>query len=252
MLVPFHEPVSTGASAVAAAETAIAANEDGVGSKPSREHSAGGQAAVAVLLALAAVVAAIVGTRASLLAGQASGQWQGSLRTEIKRTAIGVHNVAYMYDYELTLAVRCLQADMYQQALETAAETATGAEQQALRAEAAVQAEVATQLKQVSELASSEKYQLPGGGFDLGLRLADNRNEYPEFVALDPTSLREEGDKLSGKAELMTLALIPASLAALLAVLAQPFRRGRRWLLAAGAVALVAAVAVGLGVEFLA
>ena len=54
------------------------------------------------------------------------------------------------------------------------------------------------------------------------------------------------------QAELLTLALLPTSIAAFLGVLAQPFRRRRALLLTAGAAALALGAVIALGVEVLA
>jgi hypothetical protein len=69
------------------------------------------------------------------------------------------------------------------------------------------------------------------------------------MVALDPDGLQTSGDQLAQKAFLMTLALLPASLCALLGVLAQPLRRYRVVLLGSGAVVLAGGAVMAILVE---
>lgn len=239
---------------VAVSEMAVAANEGGDGPEggPSHDHPSRGQTGVAVLLTAAAIVVGIIGTRASFLAEQASDKWQSSLRAEIKRAAVAVNDIDSLYQTELPIAVRILQAQIAQQKLQAAASVTSGAEQHAVELEAAVQGQVVTNLISSSELAGQSGYGLPAGGFDLGKRLADKRAAYPEILALDPDALQTAGDQLSEKAQLLTLALIPTSFSALLGVLAQPFGRRRRLLLAGGTIALAVGVVMGLGMELLA
>jgi hypothetical protein len=215
----------------------------------SSEHGHGG---VAVLLATAAVVAAIIGARASMISSAASDSWQSSLRTEVKRSAAAMEDVRYLYQSELPVAIRILQAQLVQAEMQAAAATTTGPAKQTLLLEADVQAGIISGLTSSSNLAGNAAYTLPSGGYDLAKRLADLRAQNPALVALDPDSLEAAGDRLGHKAELLTLALLPTSIGAFLGVLAQPFRRRRGLLLAAGSVVVAAGAVVALGVEVLA
>lgn len=233
------EPTEVETSAVAASELSVASSERGHGS-------------VAVLLATAAVLAAIIGARASMISSTASDSWQSALRTEVKRSAGAMEDVRYLYQSELPVAIRILQARLVQSEMQAAAATTTGPAKQTLVLEADVQAGIITALTSSSNLAGNAAYSLPSGGYDLAKRLADLRDQNSALVALNPDGLEAAGDKLGRKAELLTLALLPTSIAAFLGVLAQPFKR-RRWpLLAAGSAVLAAAAVMALGVEVLA
>jgi hypothetical protein len=227
-------------------ESAVAVSEMAVAS-PERGH--GG---VAILLTTAAVVAAIIGARVSMVSSEASDSWQSALRTEVKRSAAAMDDVRYLYQTELPVAIRILQARLVQSELQAAAATTTGPVGEALQVEADVQAGIVSGLISSSTLASKPDYALPSGGFDLAKRLADLRAQNPDLVALDPDGLETAGDKLANKAELLTLALLPTSIGAFLGVLAQPFKRRRGLLLAAGSAALAVGALMALGVEVLA
>ncbi|MGA3057784.1 MAG: hypothetical protein ABSE70_07085 [Candidatus Limnocylindrales bacterium] len=233
------EPTESESSAVAVSEMAVASPERGHGG-------------VAILLTIAAVVAAIVGARVSMVSSAASDSWQSALRAEVKRSAGAMDDVRYLYQTELPVAIRILEARLVQGELQAAAATTTGLAGEALQVEADVQAGIASGLISSSDLAAKPDYALPSGGFDLGKRLADLRAQNPALMALDPDGLEAAGDKLAHKAELLTLALFPTSIGAFLGVLAQPFKRRRGLLLAAGSAALAAGALMALGVEALA
>jgi hypothetical protein len=211
-----------------------------------------GHGGVAVLLATAAVVAAIIGARASMVSSAASESWQSALRTEVKRSAGAMEDVRYLYQTEMPVAIRILQARLVQGELQVAAAATTGPAREALLLEADVQAGIIDGLTSSSNLAGKAAYALPSGGFDLGKRLADLRAQNPALVTLDPDGLEVAGDNLAHKADLLTLALLPTSIGAFLGVLAQPFKRRRGLLLAAGSAALAMGVIVALGVEVMA
>jgi hypothetical protein len=245
------EPLTPRASALAASELAVVSQEDeppGLG----HGHDERGHGGVAVVLAVAAIVAAIVGARASFIASQASEHWQSSLRTEVKRSAAAVNDIQSLYEDELPAAMPILRARLIEQAMQTAAASQTGAAQQALELEASAQAAFISEVAANSPLASKPVYALPSGGFDLAQRLANLRSKRPEFLALNPDVLQADGDRLSNKAELLTYSLIPISICAFLAVLAQPFGRRRRLLLTFGLFALAIGIAMAVGVEVLA
>jgi hypothetical protein len=223
--------------------------EDNRGPSAGRGHDERGHFGVAIILAIAAIAAAIIGTRASFIASDASDQWQSSLRTEVKRSAGVLIDIQSLYETELPTAVILLRASAFQQQLQAAAAGQSGAVKQALDMEAAAQAELVNGLASLSKLASQPEYALPSGGFDLARRLADLRSTTPNLIALDPDALQAEGDRLSNKAQLLTFALIPIGVSALLGLLGQPFERRRRLLLACALIALAAGIAMALGVE---
>jgi len=211
-----------------------------------------GYGGVAVLLAIAAVVAAIIGASASMISSSANDSWQSALRTEVKRSAAAMNDAQTLYQSDLPTAIEVLKAQILARELQAAEPGQSPAVQQALQIEASVQSQLAASLSSGAQLPSDPAYALPSGGYDLGKRLADIRSENAQLVALDPDSLQATGDGLAQKALLMTLALIPTSLAALLGVLAQPLRRYRRALLGSGVVALAIGVVMALGVGVLA
>jgi hypothetical protein len=208
-----------------------------------------GHRGVAVLLGTAAILAAMVGARATWLSSDASDAWQSAVRTEVKRSAGAVGDVRYLYQSELPQVVAVLRARMLQRELVAAAAGQAGSTLRALTIEAGAQAGLLGAIEPSLELATKPDYALPSGGVDLGRRLADLRATTPDLVALDPDAIAAAGDATAAKARAMTLALLPISLSALLGALAQPFGRRRRLLLAAGAVALAIGAIVAVGVE---
>jgi hypothetical protein len=219
--------------------------------EPTAAHE-GGKRAVAILLATAAVLAAIIAAQASFLSSSASGDWQSALRTEVKRSAGALEDIRYLYQTELPMAVQILQARALQAELQAAGSGATSAVQQALAIEAQVQADLLAAMEPTSDIATKSQYALASGGLDLGKRLADIRAQAPDIVALDPDSLQATGDSLANKARLLTLAALPIAVAALLGVLAEPFRRRRRILLAGGTIALAVGATMAIAVQVLA
>ena len=223
--------------AVSISEIAVAGHERGNGR-------------VAILLTIAAVVAAVIGVRASMVSNQANDSWQSALRTTEKRAAGGMNDVQTLYQWELPMAVKVLQARILAQQLASAAPGQSPSIEQALNVEAGVQGQMSESLTQVG--LTGDAYALPSGGFDLGKRLADLRSANTQLANLDPDSLLATGDGLAHKAVLLTYGLLPTSLGALLGVLAQPLRRYRTVLLGGGSAAVVAGAVVALAVEVLA
>lgn len=207
---------------------------------------------VALLLASAAVLAAIIATRASFLANEAAGHWQQAVRSEIKRAAATVEDVRYVYTSEAPVAYRIAEAQVREQAFREQADDATGEVQAALLYEADVQRALAESLTPASEIAADPTYALPEGGFDLAARLADDRARNPDLVAIDPDAEMAVGDRASAKAVMLVVAGLPVGLTLLLGALATAIQGHRRTLLAAGAVAMGTAVTLGLLIEVLA
>ena len=211
-----------------------------------------GQGGVAILLAVAAVVAAIVGARASMVSSDANDSWQSSLRTEVKRSAAAMNDVQELYQTDLPTATEILRAQILAAELQAAEPGQSPTVHQALEVEAGVQSQLALALSPGSDLAGNSTFALPSGGYDLGKRLSDIRSQNAQLLALDPDGLQATGDSLAQKALLLTYALIPTGLCALLGVLAQPLRRRRNALLGSGVVALAVGVVMAIGVEVLA
>jgi hypothetical protein len=227
--------------AVATAEIVVPAQEGGTG-----------HGGVATLLTVAAIVAAVIGFRAAVVSSSAANSWQSALRTEVKRSAGAMEDVRTLYVTELPMAVRILQARTVQAELLAAAQQQSGPARAALVTEANVQSQIITALSPSSDLATKADYSLSSGGFDLARALADLRAQAPDLVSLNPDRLESTGDELANKAQLLTLALIPTSLSALLGVLAQPLKRRRSIFLRLGSVALGIGVVMALAVELVA
>lgn len=208
--------------------------------------------AVVLLLATAAVLAAIIATRASFLASEAAGHWQQAVRSEIKRAAATVEDVRYLYTSEAPFAYRIAEARVREAASRAAAVDATGEARAALVYDADVQKALADALLPASEIAADPRYELPEGGFDLSARLADNRARFPDLVAVDPDPEQTAGDRVSDKAVMLVAAGLPVGPTLFLGALATAFRGYRRRLLAAGAISLATATILALGIEFLA
>ena len=147
---------------------------------------------VAVLLGLAAILAAVVGVRATVLSSDASDTWQSALRTEVKRSAGALEDIRYLYQSEVPPVVTILGTRLQEAELRAAAATETGAVADTLTREADVQANVLTAIAPAYELATHPAYALPGGGVNLGLRLSDVRNENPRPGGAGPR--RPAGD----------------------------------------------------------
>lgn len=115
--------------------------------------------------------------------------------------------------------------------------------------EAEVEKGVVTAIEGSAPLVTDPAYALPGGGVDLGQRLAHQRAENADLVSLDPDAIAAEGDHLATKGSSMTIALLPLGFAALFGAMAQPFWRRRRLLLGMATGAMGTGVAIALMVE---
>src|SRR4051812_24438941 len=104
---------------------------------PLPEEAAEGLA-VPILLALAAIVAAILGARAAMISSDASGEWQTAVREEVKRSAALVEDVRYVYGAEADVALRSAAAAIEADELRQSAGPLNGAEKSAVEAEAFV------------------------------------------------------------------------------------------------------------------
>jgi len=203
---------------------------------------------VAVLLALAAMAAAIVGARAWVYAGDASGKWQSAVRLEVKRSAGAQESVRYLYDVEMPLAIRVMEARMILARL-NALPVGTAASQ-AVQIEKQVQTEVLKVFERDSIL-TQPGYALPSGGSNLGRGLAELRAENPDQLALDPEGARNEGDRLASKAFDLSLSLIFFGLCAFVGTLAKAFAGRRVLLLRLGWVVLGLGVLMAAAMEVL-
>jgi hypothetical protein len=192
---------------------------------------------VALLLGAVAIVAALVGARATALSSDAGDAWQSALRTEVKRSAGALHDISYLYQVEVPPVFTIIGGRMQEAELRSAAANTGGEAARVLTMEADVQAGLVKAIEGSYKLATNDAYALPSGGVDIGLRLADLRNQAPDMVALDPDVIQATGDALGTKGSSMTIALMPLGFAALFGALAEPFRRRRRALLVLGTAA---------------
>lgn len=190
------------------------------------------------MLTVAAVIAAVIATRASLLTSSAGADWASSVREEVKLGAAMLEDVRFVYNVEATQGFRITIARVRAEELRRRAEDASGGVRAFLLREARTQEMVAEALLSSSEIAQDPKYATEDGGFDLGRRLADTRAEHPDLVAVDPDATQAAGDERADAGVRMVTATIPVGLAFLFGAFAQAHPRRRRGLLVAGWVTL--------------
>jgi hypothetical protein len=201
-----------------------------------------------VLLACAAVVAAVITARASFLGSDATGAWQSAVRQETKRSSLALLSIDYVYRTEgssaFAIATEQMRADQARAMASAQPSLAAG-----LESEAQVHDGVVTALLPSSELASDPRYALPGGGYDLQRRLADNRNQTPSDLEIDPDLVMAQGDAASARTIRAMGTTIPVALAFLFGALAQAFKRRRTPFLALGWVSLLTGVFLVVAIE---
>ncbi len=232
-----------------AIESSAVADETGFVADVREEGDEGGGHAVAVLVAIAAIVAAILGANAAILASDSSDSWQSAVRQEVKRDAALVEDVRFVFGDEGRNAFRVAQARVRADAYRTAAATATDPVKTALTTEAAALDQVAGALEGSADLVSNPAYGLPDGGFDMAKRLTDIRNEHPDLIATNPDAAQAAGDASATKSTRMLAAAIVVAFALFFGAVAEVFSRQRRWLLTLGVIALVVGSAAGIAVE---
>lgn len=210
--------------------------------------------AVPILLAIAAIVAAIITARASLVASDATSAWNSGVGVEQRRGGLLLEQLRYTYAIEGDQAFMLTIAEERAAALRAAAAAPSLAPEvaTALLAEAQVQQQLRDLVGPSAEIVNEARYVLPDGGYDLQRRLSDTRAEDPEALAEEPLADMARGDAAADEANQLMLATIGVAMAFLCGALAQAFGRHRRLLLGIGWVALglgvAAAVAVTLDV----
>jgi hypothetical protein len=206
--------------------------------------------AVALLLAVAAIVAAIVTARASIVGSDATSAWTASVGAEQRRGAFLLEGVRYTYTTEGDLGFLIASAQVQVEELTAIASGQPPDLAARIDAETRVHQGVLDGVLPASELASDPRYALPGGGYDLELRLADERLEAEgDITAIDPLADVAAGDVAADHATLLMLSTIGIGAAFLLGSLAQALSRRRRALLALGWVTLAIAATVAVVVE---
>ena len=208
-----------------------------------------GGRSVAILLAAAAIVAALLGARAGLLASDATSGWADAVIQEQKRGASLIADLNRVYVQEASQAFTVMAARAWATELRTAVDAADPAVALALTPEV----RVAETIAQVSEegarqvaIVADPRYRLPAGGYDLGRYLADLRIATQEDPPIDPDATTAAADRASERsAQLLTLAVV-AAIALLVGAQAQAWQRRRRPLLIAGWAILAVAALPGL------
>lgn len=209
------------------------------------------QAAIAATLATAAVLAAGLGARAALLFDRSDTRLQSSLRTEIKRGVAAVEDVRFVYQTEAPIAFRYARAAVEAEELAKQAAKQTGAAREETLVEADTQRRLAQSLRSASDIAKSGKYATKIGGFDVGKRLHDVREESPDLVGLEPDRPAEKGERLAWHANLDVAATLAPALAFLLGAVAQAFgRRVRKPAVVLAWALIVAGLSAAIVFEF--
>lgn len=205
---------------------------------------------VAFLLTVAAILAALIGGRASALSASASTSWDEATREKVKEAAAYVEQVRYVYGVEVPRALTLTEVRLRIETLDEIIkeEPLTEATRDFLEYEKAAQEEVLKQTLSASDLAADPKYETENG-FDPLLMLEDERAAAPQFLELHPEHLLEEGSHTSNDAIFMLASTVPIALAFLCGSLARTYSGGRRFWLVAGIVFLMAGAAWALTIE---
>ncbi|HVF13857.1 MAG TPA: hypothetical protein VM942_04610 [Acidimicrobiales bacterium] len=232
---------------------AAAPEEDGGPGSPQREAAPPGNApspaeasaaepparrGVAILLALSAVVAAVIGGRVAFRSSTATSLWQQSVREETKRAAAYVEDLRYVYTSEQPVAFALSDARFRAEELKNVAPSVEGLNRIVIELEQAIQEYLSSgPLAEASLLFNDERYQ-GEHGFDVARRVADIRSENPELVALDPEKARASGNRASTHAIRLMATTIIVAIAFMFGSLAQGFPKRRQALLTVGTVML--------------
>jgi hypothetical protein len=213
----------------------------------SRERSSG--FGVALLLGAAAMVAAIITARASVIGGQATDLWQRSVREEERRGALLTLGVRYAYGEEGDVAFMIATSQTRASALEEAAASAPPDVAAPLAAEARVHAQVADAMRTSTAIANDPRFMRPSGAYDLQASLADERAESGDDQADDPLVSIAAADAASAQTIRILAVAIIVGIVFLLGSLAQAVASRRRALLVAGWVTLGTATVLALVFE---
>lgn len=210
----------------------MAEGDPPAGTRQAEDEGAG--TGVAVLLAVAAVFAAVIAGRASLISDQGSDTYHDAIREHVKQAAAIVENIRFLYDEEASQALLVAEARIFADEYRTEARETSGSVRELLRIEALAQETLAQTLAEASEVAGDERYETDGDGFDIMARLADLRAEDPELVAVDPDATERQGVEISRKAAALVGTTVPVAVAFLFGALAPGLPRRRRALVGLG------------------
>ena len=147
--------------------------------------------------ALVTGVVAVAVAAGTLLASSAAGQWQQSLRDELKRAAAMVEDIRFVYGDEAPFA------------LELALAEARQAELAGSDAETEREAVFAIRQEAPADALVSDRYRRPGEGYDVASRLADVRARHGAWAGLHPDAALAEGDRRNRLAMLLLVAAVP-------------------------------------------
>jgi hypothetical protein len=204
---------------------------------------------VAILLAGAALVAAVIGGRVAFRSFTATSLWQQSVREESKRAAAYIETLRYVYTSEQPLAFSLSEARFRAEELAKVASTLSGTDRAAVELEQALQEYLSSgQLAEASPLFVDERFRSERG-FDITRRLADQLNQNPDLLTIDPERTRASGTKASTHAIRLMATTIIVALAFMCGTLAQGFDRRRQLFLSMGTVLLVIGTASAAVVE---
>jgi hypothetical protein len=202
---------------------------------------------VAVLLAVAAVIAATIGARAAILGDSGSDTWHKAVREDVSRDAGIVESSRFVYEEEAPAALRLREAEIRAEEARRAAKGESDPAAGVLELEVGAQEGLAETEKQASDTADDPRY-AKGQAYDVMRRLADERAETPDLVALDPDATEERGSDQSLESSLLVATTVLVAIAFLCGALSHGFPEWRRRLVPAGfgfaGAGLVAAVAV--------
>ena len=188
---------------------------------------------VAILLAVAAVLAALIGARAAIIGDEGSDTWHSAVREDVKRGTAMVEDVRFIYAEEAPASLQVVEARTRARELRRVARGG-GEFRDLLSAEAATQQRLPQTYERASAIAKDPKYATRSGGYDILERLADRRAEHPDLVRLDPDAIESRGSDRTREAALLVAATILVAIAFLLGALAEGFRAWRRRLVPAG------------------
>jgi hypothetical protein len=213
---------------------------------PEPEHHRG----VVFLLSAAAVLAALIGARASVLSAAASTAWQEGTRAQVKEAAAYVESIRYIYGVEVPRAVLVTEVRFRKQELSSLPKTEEFSDvtRHSIAIEKDVQTGVLEKVSAGSTLGSDPKY-ITATGFDPVQMLIDDRESTPELLEVDPHHDKAEGDEKSDQAIKLMATTIPVAFAFLCGALARGFPRRRRLWLIAGAALLSIAFVLAIVIE---
>jgi hypothetical protein len=182
-----------------------------------------GDRGVAALALTAAILSALLAGSASWLSALADDGWQTALREELKWSAAAVEDARFVYTDQAPDIAGIDRAEARVAALREVEADSAGTAAAIARAETRTEQELAFRIRQRVGMSPAQEraYRRPDGSFDIGKRLADERNRNPDLVRLDPGARQAAGDQAERRSQAAVLATIPVAGAFALAALAR-------------------------------